>query len=198
MSKEVLVLYYSARGAVHEMAKQVARGVDEVAGVAARVRTVAKVSTTCEATTPDIPDDGPPYASLTDLEECAGLVLGSPTHYGNMAAAMKYFWDGTTPLWLTGTLIGKPAAVFTSTASMHGGQETTLTSMMLPLLHHGMLIAGLPYSETTLLQTTSGGTPYGASHFSGINDDRPMDDDEAALCRALGRRVAQLVVKLSD
>src|SRR5690606_5503100 len=156
----ILVLYYSRHGSTAEMARHIARGI-EIGGLAARIRTVPAVSSECEAVAPDIPEDGPLYATLDDLRDCAGLALGSPTRYGNMAAALKYFLDGTNSLWLTGALVGKPAGVFTSTASLHGGQETTLLSMMLPLLHHGMLITGIPYSEPALLDTRGGGTPYG-------------------------------------
>ena len=194
---EILVLYYSHHGAVKQLAQYVARGIGEVPGVAARVRTVPRVSTVAEATAPAVPDSGAPYAELTDLEECIGIAVGSPTRFGNMAAPMKYFWDGTSSLWLKGALVGKPAAVFTSTSSMHGGQETTLTSMMLPLLHHGMLIVGLPYSEPELLHTTSGGTPYGASHVAGVSSDAPITEHERKLCVALGRRLAQTAVKLA-
>jgi NAD(P)H dehydrogenase (quinone) len=186
----VLVLYYSRFGATADMARQIARGVEE-AGLEARLRTVPAVSAVSEATEDAIPDQGAPYASLDDLRDCAGLALGSPTRFGNMAAAMKYFLDGTSPLWLAGALTGKPAGVFTSTSSLHGGQETTLTSMMLPLLHHGMLILGLPYSETDLLHTTTGGTPYGPSHLAGLDNDRVIDDGEKRLCQALGRRIAE-------
>jgi len=169
---EVLVLFYSQGGAVYEMAKLVARGVESVKGVKARIRTVPKVSANHEATEPEIPTKGAPYVELRDLEECMGIALGSPTRFGNMAAPMKYFLDGTVSQWLKGSLIGKPAAVFTSTGSMHGGNETTLITMMLPLMHHGMVIVGLPYSEPELSATTSGGTPYGASHIGGSADDR--------------------------
>jgi len=186
----VLVLYYSRHGATAEMARQVARGIEE-AGIEARVRTVPAVSAVCEAVADDIPGDGPPYATLDDLRDCAGLALGSPTRYGNMAAALKYFIDGTTPLWLKGTLRDKPAGVFTSTSSLHGGQETTLLSMMLPLLHHGMLLMGLPYSETDLLHTRSGGTPYGPSHLAGADSKLPLTDEESRLCRALGERLGR-------
>ena len=196
MALEVLVLYYSRHGATAEMARHVARGVASVEGVQARVRTVPAVSADCEATKPDIPESGPPYASLDDLKQCAGLVLGSPTRFGNMAAAMKYFLDGTSGLWLAGALAGKPAGVFTSTSSMHGGQETTLISMMLPLMHHGMLMVGIPYTETTLLKTRSGGTPYGASHLAGTKSDLPVTDEEVELCQALGRRVAEIAKRL--
>lgn len=195
--KEILVLYYSQGGSVREMAHLVARGVESVKDVKARIRTVPKVSSNCEATEPDIPTSGAPYAELKDLEECIGLAMGSPTRYGNMAAALKYFLDGTTSLWLKGTLIGKPAAVFTSTGSMHGGQETTLITMMIPLLHHGMVMLGLPYSETELTNTASGGTPYGPSHVAGAADDRPITDEERKLCMALGKRLAETALKLS-
>ncbi len=188
---DILVLYYSHRGATADMARHIARGVEEAPGMQARLRTVPSVSTVCEAVEDDIPESGPPYVQQQDLQECAGLALGSPTRFGNMAAAMKYFLDGTAPLWLSGALAGKPAAVFTSTSSMHGGQESTLLSMMLPLLHHGMLIVGLPYSETDLLHTRSGGTPYGASHLAGVDSDLPLSDEEQRLCLALGRRLAE-------
>ena len=194
---EILVLYYSHHGAVKQMAQLVARGIGEVGGVAARVRTVPRISTVTEATEPAIPDSGAPYVELKDLEECIGIAVGSPTRFGNMAAPMKYFWDSTGGLWMKGALAGKPAAVFTSSSSMHGGQETTLTSMMLPLLHHGMLIVGLPYSEPELLATTSGGTPYGASHVAGISSDQPITEHERKLCIALGKRLALIAVKLA-
>jgi NAD(P)H dehydrogenase (quinone) len=197
MTVEVLVLYYSRHGATAQMANLIARGVEEVDGVQAKIRTVPAISTVCEATEEDIPSNGALYASLDDLKSCDGLILGSPTRFGNMAAPLKYFLDGTSNLWLSGTLIGKPAAVFTSTSSMHGGQETTLTSMMLPLMHHGMLLAGLPYSESALLETTSGGTPYGASHLAGIDNSRKIDDHESTLCIALGKRIATLSKKLA-
>ena len=192
------MLYYSHHGAVREMAQLIARGVGEVNGANARVRTVPRVSTVTEATAPPVPDSGAPYVELRDLEECMGLALGSPTRFGNMAAPMKYFWDGTSSLWLNGALAGKPAAVFTSTSSLHGGQETTLMSMMLPLLHHGMLIVGLPYTESELLNTTSGGTPYGASHVAGLGSDAPISEAERKLCLALGRRLAQTALKLAS
>ncbi|BAN50179.1 NAD(P)H:quinone oxidoreductase [Metapseudomonas resinovorans] len=191
----VLVLYYSRHGATAEMARQIARGI-ELTGLEARVRTVPAVSSECEAVAPDIPADGPLYATLDDLRHCVGLVLGSPTRFGNMAAPLKYFLDGTSSLWLTGELVGKPAAVFTSTASLHGGQETTLLSMLLPLMHHGMLVTGLPYSEPALLETRGGGTPYGASHHAGADGKRPLDEHEIALCRALGQRLAQTAQRL--
>ena len=195
---EVLVLFYSQGGAVYEMAKLVARGVESVKGVKARIRTVPKVSANHEATEPEIPTKGAPYVELRDLEECMGIALGSPTRFGNMAAPMKYFLDGTVSQWLKGSLIGKPAAVFTSTGSMHGGNETTLITMMLPLMHHGMVIVGLPYSEPELSATTSGGTPYGASHIGGSADDRAITEDERKLCITLGKRLAQTALKLSD
>ena len=194
--QEILVLYYSRHGATQEMAQLVARGVEQ-AGAVARLRTVPPVSAVSEATAAAVPDAGAPYAEAGDLEECAGLALGSPTRFGNMAAPMKYFWDSTSALWLRGALAGKPAAVFTSTASLHGGQETTLVSMMLPLLHHGMLIVGLPYSAPELLTTTTGGTPYGASHLAGANADLPVSGDEKKLCMLLGRRLAETALKLS-
>ena len=195
--QEILVLYYSQHGSLKEMAHLIARGVEQIPNVKARVRTVPKVSTVCETTEANIPQQGAPYAELKDLEECIGVALGSPTRFGNMAAAMKYFWDGTSSLWMKGALVGKPAALFTSTASMHGGQETTLLSMMLPLLHHGMLIVGLPYSEPELNTTTGGGTPYGASHVSGVTSDKPITEEERKLCLALGRRLAETALKLA-
>ena len=195
---DVLVLYYSRHGAVAEMARYLARGVEEVAGMQARLRTVPAVSAVCEAVADTIPESGPPYATLDDLRDCAGLALGSPTRFGNMAAPLKYFLDSTSGLWLSGVLCGKAAAVFTSTASLHGGQETTLLSMMLPLLHHGMLLVGLPYAETELLTTRSGGTPYGASHLAGAESDLPLSDEEKRLCRALGRRLAEVARRLAQ
>jgi NAD(P)H dehydrogenase (quinone) len=195
---EILVLYYSQGGAVRDMAQLIARGVESVPGVKARLRTVPKVSANCEATESDIPSNGAPYADLADLEACAGIALGSPTRFGNMAAPMKYFLDGTAGLWLKGALIGKPAAVFTSSGSMHGGNESTLLTMMLPLMHHGMLIMGLPYSEPMLSSTQSGGTPYGASHIGGAMDDKPITEDERKLCMALGKRLAETALKLSQ
>jgi NAD(P)H dehydrogenase (quinone) len=192
----ILVLYYSRYGATAEMARMVARGVEEV-GLEARLRTVPAVSTVCEAVADSIPPSGSPYADHEDLADCAGLALGSPTRFGNMAAPMKYFLDSTSPLWLKGALSGKPAGVFTSTSSLHGGQETTLLSMMLPLLHHGMLLLGLPYSETDLLHTETGGTPYGPSHLAGIDNDKPLSDAERRLCQALGRRLASSAVALA-
>jgi NAD(P)H dehydrogenase (quinone) len=194
---EILVLYYSAGGSVREMAQLVARGIHQIAGASARVRTVPPVAPRTQVAEPPVPDEGAPYVELADLEQCAGLALGSPTRFGNMAAPLKYFLDTTGALWVKGTLAGKPAAVFTSTASLHGGQETTLTSMMLPLLHHGMLIVGLPYTLAEVNHTASGGTPYGASHWAGPNDEKPITDDERALCIALGKRLAETVVKLA-
>lgn len=195
--REILVLYYSHTGAVKEMAQLVARGVEQVHGCAARLRTVPKVSSVSEAVAPAVPTAGAPYAEHKDLAECHGIALGSPTRFGNMAAPMKYFWDSTGELWLKGTLSGKPAAVFTSTASPHGGQETTLVSMMMPLLHHGMLIVGLPYTEPELMSTTGGGTPYGASHHAGAASERAVSEHERKLCIALGRRLAEVARKIS-
>lgn len=194
---DVLVLYYSRHGATAEMAQLVARGIEEAPNAQARIRTVPPVSTICEATADEIPEEGPPYATHEDLKECIGLALGSPTRFGNIASALKYFFDGTSDLWLSGALAGKPAAVFTSTSSMHGGQESTLLSMSLPLLHHGMLITGLPYSETDLMHTTTGGTPYGASHLAGADNKREISDEEKRLCKALGKRLAEAAVKLA-
>jgi NAD(P)H dehydrogenase (quinone) len=195
---DILVLYYSHRGAVREMAHLVARGVEQVPGMTARIRTVPRVSTVCEAVEDSIPESGAPYAELKDLAECAGLALGSPTRFGNMAAPMRYFWDGTSELWLGGGLAGKPAAVFTSSATLHGGQETTLVSMILPLLHHGMVLVGLPYTEPDLATTTTGGTPYGASHVAGAAGERAVSDAEKRLCIALGKRLAEVAAKLAD
>ena len=195
---DILVLYYSRHGSVKKMAQLIARGIEEMPGMTARIRTVPAVSTTCEATEASIPDDGAPYVTHDDLKQCAGLVLGSPTRFGNMAAPLKYFLDTTGSQWLSGTLSGKPAAVFTSTGSMHGGQESTLLSMMIPLLHHGMLISGIPYSETDLLNTQSGGTPYGASHLAGNDGKLPITEEEKRLCRALGKRVAETALKLQS
>ena len=194
---EVLVLYYSQGGAVREMAQLIARGIESQAGVKARIRSVPKVSSNCEATESDIPASGDPYVELSDLQECIGLALGSPTRFGNMAAAMKYFLDSTVSTWLKGDLIGKPAAVFTSSGTMHGGNEATLLSMMLPLLHHGMVMVGIPYSEAELSATKTGGTPYGASHVAGANDDLAISADERKLCLALGKRLGQIALKLS-
>ncbi len=195
---EILILYYSQGGAVREMAQLIARGVESVPNIKARIRTVPKISANCEATEPDIPNSGDPYVELRDLEECVGLALGSPTRFGNMAAPMKYFLDSTVGTWLKGALIGKPATVFTSTGSMHGGNESTLLTMMLPLMHHGMIIVGLPYSEPELSSTQSGGTPYGASHIGGANDDKAITAEERKLCLALGKRLAEVALKLSN
>jgi len=193
----ILVLYYSRYGNTAQMAERVCHGIEEVSGIEARLRTVPAVSTTCEASAADIPEQGPPYATLDDLKHCAGLTLGSPTRFGNMSAALKYFLDGTSSLWLSGGLSGKPAGVFTSTSSLHGGQETTLISMMLPLMHHGMMIVGLPYTETDLLTTTSGGTPYGPSHVAGTDSKNPLTEHEKNLCRALGKRVANIALMVN-
>ncbi|MCG6876891.1 MAG: NAD(P)H:quinone oxidoreductase [Betaproteobacteria bacterium] len=193
---EILVLFYSHHGSVREMARHVAHGVESVPGMAARIRTVPKVSSVAEATAPEVPEEGAPYCELADLEECAGLALGSPARFGNMAAPMKYFWDATARPWLGGALVGKPAAVFTSAGTMHGGQEAALLSMIVPLLHHGMLIVGLPYTLPELSETTSGGTPYGASHLAGTASDRKVDDTEKRLCIALGRRLADVTARL--
>ena len=192
----ILVLYYSQHGATRQLAQQIARGVEAVSGCQARLRTVPKVSAVCEATAPCIPDTGAPYVELQDLQDCAGLALGSPTRFGNMAASMKYFWDGTTSLWLQGALAGKPACVFTSTSSQHGGQESTLLSMMIPLFHHGMMVMGLSNAQPALSNTKTGGTPYGASHVAGGDDDPQPSEEEAALARALGRRVADIAHRL--
>lgn len=196
MSYEILIVYYSRHGATHEMARQIAHGVESVNDVSAVVRTVPAVSEVSEAIAPAVPEQGPPYASLDDLNQCDGLILGSPTRFGNMAAALKHYLDQTAGLWLNGALDGKPGALFTSTGSLHGGQESTLLSMMLPLLHHGMFLVGLPYTQTELMQTQSGGTPYGASHLAGADADRPLDEHESALCRALGARVATAAKRL--
>ncbi len=194
---EILVLYYSQSGSVAHMADHVARGVEGVTGACARVRTVPGVSNETEAVADTIPGDGPPYAVEQDLYDCDGLVLGSPTHFGNMAAPLKYFWDQSSGAWFGGHLAGKPAGVFTATASPHGGQETTLWSMMLPLMHHGMIVMGLPYSEAGLLETEGGGTPYGASRVTGLNGERAFDRSEQTLCQALGRRVATVARSLA-
>lgn len=193
---DLLVLYYSRSGNTAAMARLIARGIDEVEGMAARIRTVPPVSAETESSAPPVPADGPPYATRADLAECAGLALGSPTRFGNMAAPLKYFLDGTGNEWLSGTLAGKPACVFTSTATLHGGQEATLLSMMVPLLHHGMVILGLPYTEPRLTDTDSGGTPYGPSHRAGPEADRALTDAEKELCRAQGRRLAELARRL--
>lgn len=193
---DILILYYSRSGHVKSMAEQIARGVETVSGCHAVLRTVPPVSTVCEATEDSIPADGHLYVTHDDLKHCSALVLGSPTRFGNMAAPLKYFIDSTSDIWLSGELTGKPAAVFTSTGSLHGGQESTLLSMMLPLMHHGMLLMGLPYSESALMLTRDGGTPYGPSHVAGSQNDRKLSDDESQLCRALGKRIAKLTQKL--
>ncbi len=192
----ILVLYYSRTGAVAQLAQYIARGVARVDGIEARMRTVPSVSTTCEAVDKTIPDTGAPYATLDDLRECSGLALGSPTRFGNMAASMKYYWDGTSSLWLAGDLVNKPACVFSSSASMHGGQETTLISMMLPLLHHGMMILGSPYTEPALNTTQGGGTPYGVTHVAGVTNDLPLSQDEMSLAKGLGERLARIALKI--
>jgi NAD(P)H dehydrogenase (quinone) len=193
---EILVLFYSRKGATAELARQVCRGVESVAGARARLRTVPAVASVVEAPQPPVPAEGPPYATHEDLRECAGLVMGSPTRFGNMAAPLKFFLDGTSALWVSGALAGKPAGVFTSTQTLHGGQETTLLSMMLPLLHHGMYIVGLPYTDVALSKTRTGGSPYGASHFAGDDTQPRLTDEERTLAVHLGRRVAELAVKL--
>jgi NAD(P)H dehydrogenase (quinone) len=194
---DVLVLYYSATGSVRALAQSVARGIESVEGMRARVRTVPKVATVIDRPLPAIPSEGPPYVEARDLEECVAIALGSPTRFGNMAAPLKYFLDGLGSEWGRGTLTGKPAAVFSSTASLHGGQEATLISMMLPLFHHGMILLGLPYTEADLSSTRSGGTPYGATHVSGMANDRAVSDEESRLAFALGRRLAGVARKLS-
>ncbi len=193
----ILVLYYSRSGAVAQLAQHIARGIERVSGIEARLRTVPPVSPTCEAVDPAIPETGSVYATLDDLRDCHGLALGSPTRFGNMAAPMKHFWDTTSSLWLQGALIGKPACVFSSSSSMHGGQETTLLSMMLPLLHHGMMLLGIPYSEPQLATTISGGTPYGATHVAGADNTFALSDDELILAKQLGERLAQVAIKLN-
>lgn len=194
----LLVLYYSRHGATRKMAELIAQGIESIPGCDARLRTVPAVSTVTEATEPDIPKEGAPYVELSDLEECAGLALGSPTRFGNMASAMKYFWDGTSAQWLSGALAGKPACVFTSTSSLHGGQEATLLTMMIPLFHHGMLVLGLPYTHPELMSSKSGGTPYGASHWAGLNGDNSFTDETRLLTIALGKRLAETAKKLRN
>lgn len=194
----ILVLYYSRHGSTRKLAELIGQGIDSVAGCEARLRTVPAISTVTEATEPEVPLEGAPYVELSDLQECAALALGSPTRFGNMAAPMKYFLDGTSSQWLSGTLVGKPACVFTSTGSLHGGQESTLLSMMLPLLHHGMLLLGIPYTQAELMTTSSGGTPYGASHWSGVTGNQPISADTRALAIALGQRLAQTALKLQN
>ena len=195
---EILVLYYSRYGSTANLAAQVGRGINSVNGASARTRSVPPVSTETEAVSADVPDQGPPYASQTDLSECDGLILGSPTRFGNMAAALKYFLDGSAGAWISGSLEGKPAGVFTSTSSLHGGQETTLMSMALPLIHHGMILVGVPYSEPSLNATRSGGTPYGASHIAYKQADTELSDEEIACARSLGKRVAEIALKLNS
>lgn len=195
---EILIIFYSHRGSTEKLANFIARGAEEVSGATAKIRTVPKVSTVCESTEPDIPVSGAPYATLDDLRQCDALAIGSPTRFGNMAAPLKYFLDSTSALWLSGELSGKPAAVFTSTSTLHGGQESTLLSMMTPLLHHGMLITGIPFTEPDLHSTQSGGSPYGATHFAGDDGDNPVTDEEKRLCRALGKRLAEIAKKLKQ
>ncbi len=194
---DILVLYYSRSGSVAQLARLIARGIGEVGGATARLRTVPPVAPSTQETLPPVPEEGAPYVEKHDLQECAGLILGSPTRFGNMAAPMKYFIDTLGAEWASGVLVGKPAAVFTSTASMHGGQESTLLTMMLPLLHHGCVIAGIPYTEPLLSTTRSGGTPYGASHVAGAKDNPQPSEEEAVLARALGKRIAQLALRLA-
>jgi NAD(P)H dehydrogenase (quinone) len=197
-SPYVLVLYYSRYGATQKMAQLLARGIEQVSGIEAKVRTVPCVSANSEATEPEVPNEGAVYCSEEDLKNCSGLIIGSPTRFGNMAAALKYFLDGTGAIWASGSLIDKPVATFTSTSSLHGGQETTLLTMAIPLIHHGMVFCGIPYSEAALNTTTTGGTPYGASHLAGAKGNNPISDDEAALCAALGKRVATIAMKLTS
>jgi NAD(P)H dehydrogenase (quinone) len=192
----ILVLFYSRHGATRTLAELIAQGVESVPGCDARLRTVPSVSSVTEASAPELALEGAPYVEYQDLHDCAGLALGSPTRFGNMAASMKYFWDGSASQWLSGTLAGKPACVFTSTGSLHGGQESTLLSMMLPLFHHGMMVLGLPYTEPELMTTSSGGTPYGASHWSGVDGDKAVTDDERRLAIALGRRLAETACRM--
>jgi len=197
MQPYILVVYYSRYGATKNMANLIARGINSVSGIEAKLRTVPPVSATPEATTAAVPSDGDPYVTLENLKNCAGLAMGSPTRFGNMAAPLKYFIDSTSSLWLSGDLSGKPASVFSSSASIHGGQETTLISMMLPLMHHGALIVGIPYTESTLITTTTGGTPYGPTHVAGADSKLPISEDEKTLCLALGKRLANITLKLS-
>ena len=192
----ILILYYSRHGSTLKLAELIAQGVESVPGLDARLRTVPAVSTVTEAVEADIPKDGAPYVERSDLVECAGLAVGSPTRFGNMASAMKYFWDGTSAEWLSGALAGKPAAVFTSTGSLHGGQESTLLTMMVPLLHHGMLVMGLPYTHPALMTTTSGGSPYGPTHWSGVEGNKPISEDEKRLAIDMGRRLAEAALRL--
>lgn len=194
---EVLVLYYSRGGSVAKLARQVARGIEEVDGMQARLRSVPPVAPVTQQAAPPVPEDGAPYVEKRDLAECAGLAMGSPTRFGNMAAPLKHFIDTLGAEWASGTLVGKPAGVFTSTSTMHSGQESTLLSMMLPLLHHGCVLVGIPHTEPALNTTRTGGTPYGASHYAGLKDDPQPSDDEAVLARVLGRRIAQLASRLA-
>ncbi len=194
----LLVLYYSRHGSTRQLAQHIAQGIESVTGCDARLRTVPAVSSVTHALESEIPSQGAPYVELADLEECAGIALGSPTRFGNMAAPMKYFWDGTATHWLSGSLVGKPACVFTSTGSLHGGQESTLLSMMLPLMHHGMLLLGIPYSQPELMTTASGGSPYGASHWAGVDGNTPISDDSRKLAIALGRRLAETAKLLNQ
>lgn len=195
-SPYILVLYYSRTGQTAELAAQIARGVSRVQGMDARIRTVPSVSPDTEASLPAVPDNGAPYASKDDLANCAGLAIGSPTRFGNMAAPLKHFLDSTGDLWLNGTLSGKPAGAFTSTGSLHGGQESTLLTMMVPLLHHGMVLCGVPYSENALNETSAGGTPYGPSHWAGTGEPQSVNDHEKAICQTFGERLARLAMKL--
>jgi NAD(P)H dehydrogenase (quinone) len=195
---EILVLFYSRKGSTAELARQVCRGIESVPGARARLRTVPQVTTVIEQPQPPVPSEGPPFVTHEDLRECDGLVMGSPTRFGNMAAPLKHFLDGTSALWASGALAGKPAGVFTSTQTMHGGQETTLMSMMMPLIHHGMVIVGLPYTEPALTHTRSGGSPYGASHVAGLSPQGKLSDDERLLASLLGKRVAELAVRLGN
>lgn len=195
---EILVLFYSRKGTTAELARQVCRGIESVPGARARLRTVPQVTTVIDQPQPAVPSEGPPYVTHDDLRECDGLVMGSPTRFGNMAAPLKHFLDGTSALWASGALAGKPAGVFTSTQTMHGGQETTLMSMMMPLIHHGMIIVGLPYTEPALTHTRSGGSPYGASHVAGLSPQGKLTDDERLLASLLGKRVAELAVRLGN
>ena len=195
---EILILYYSRYGSVAAMAEQVARGIESVPGMAARIRTVPPVSPETKTALPPIPDSGHPYAEIDDLRQCAGLALGSPARFGNMAAALKYFLETTTPLWLAGDLVGKPAVAFTSSTSIHGGQESTLLSMMVPLLHQGMLVLGIPYTESLLHKTRTGGTPYGASHVAGEENSTQLSDEERTLCQVLGKRLATTALRLVE
>ena len=197
MNGTILVIYYSRNGATRQLAELIAEGIESVPGATARIRTVPSVSATSEATEPEIPASGPPYVEQKDLEECVGLALGSPTRFGNMASAMKYFLDNTTSQWLSGALIGKPASVFTSTGSMHGGQESTLLSMMIPLMHHGMVMVGLPYSNPELMNTQTGGSPYGVTHYAKTDGSAPISADEKKLAIAQGKRLAEIALKLA-